>query len=189
MEITYFNTRIDSFKLSLISFRLRKSIRLIFLVFVLAVYIFTFWGIFKSSKVNSIINLLSNITVGIVTFYIFLKFMHLIQFLFIFFAAFANNNKGFLCNHTIMLNDELIKETTDFNTTETKIDSLYKIILTKNRIYIFLAPGMAHVIPQSNIIYGDYQEILNRLLFLSESSGIKLKKMNENLFVSYLLLF
>ena len=54
--------------------------------------------------------------------------------------------KGLLCEHTITLTDEWIIETTSVNEDKKKWSGVYKVVDTKEYIYIFLTPQMAHII-------------------------------------------
>jgi hypothetical protein len=184
MEITYKNTKQDFVKLILLNTRLNRKAKLVNTIFYLIFFIYISW-VTNLFVFDNLSKLITNIVIFIIFFLVFIKIFHLIGLL-LYILSSSREKKGFYCEHSLIIDDESIKEITEINSSESKLNSLHKIVYSKNRIYIFIAPGMAHIIPYDNVITGNYENYLNLLLDICAKNVIDHKYMNDGIFVSYL---
>lgn len=72
----------------------------------------------------------------------------------------AEDMTGFICEHTLEVNDEVIIEKTDVNERRDRWLGVQKIETDNNYAFIYIGALQAHIIPRKNIIEGNFDEFI-----------------------------
>ncbi len=73
------------------------------------------------------------------------------------------SGKGILGEHELDLTESGIVERTDFNEHNVTWQGIGKIVSTKDHTFIYVGENMAHILPRSSILEGNYESFVNAL--------------------------
>jgi hypothetical protein len=76
-------------------------------------------------------------------------------------TAINPEHKGFFCEHSIEITEDGLIEKTDVNERKDLWNGISKLVIDKNRVYIFLGNNEQHIINSKNMISGDLKAFIN----------------------------
>ncbi len=82
----------------------------------------------------------------------------------------GDDSKGVLGLHVLEITDECLIEKTEYSEDEIQWESIAKIDSTSDYTFVYIGESTAHIIPEDNIIDGDYTLFVSKLNETYENS-------------------
>lgn len=142
MQVSYENTRADTFALFLNLTPKQRANRIVAAVFLLAMLISILRVPLRPPS------MLGYAILVVFTCVIWLLAMLLITIATVFVTAATSRNKGFLCRHTVHLSPESFIEESPSKRGEWKWDGLHGVVETKKHLFILTSEASGHVVPR-----------------------------------------
>jgi hypothetical protein len=136
MIVTYKNTYKDLF--FFMHYTYTRSLIYIGVYFLCALYI-SYSAFYENYTKSYLIILILTLLLAFI--------FHVITLLLGFLSMISKKNKPMMTEHTIILEEDFLKEITEYGNSEFKWHGVQKPIKTKNYIYIYVSKFAGHIIP------------------------------------------